>query len=40
MGQMFYDYGASGPPVAVPDDAPAQVKLLARAGRDARGPTA
>jgi uncharacterized protein (TIGR03086 family) len=36
MGRMFYDYGASGPPVDVPDDASPQVKLLARAGRDAR----
>lgn len=34
MGQMFYDYGASKPALPVPDDASAQDKLLARAGRD------
>ena len=33
MGQMFYDYGASKPPVPVADDATAQDKLLGRAGR-------
>jgi uncharacterized protein (TIGR03086 family) len=37
MGDMFYEYGASGPPVEVADDESPQVKLLARAGRDARG---
>jgi uncharacterized protein (TIGR03086 family) len=34
LGQMFYDYGASGPPVAVAEDASAQDRLLGRAGRD------
>ncbi len=34
MGQMFYDYGASKPALPVADDASAQDKLLARAGRD------
>jgi len=34
MGQMFYDYGASAPPVAVAHEASAQEKLLGRAGRD------
>lgn len=39
MGQMFYDYGASGPAVPVPDDAPAQDRLIGRAGRDPHWPT-
>jgi len=34
MGQMFYEYGASAPAVAVVDDASFQDKLLGRAGRD------
>lgn len=34
MGQMFYDYGASAPAVAVSDEASPQDKLLGRAGRD------
>lgn len=34
VGQLFYDYGASDPPVPVADDASPQDKLLARAGRD------
>jgi hypothetical protein len=34
MGQMFYDYGASAPAVAVADQPSAQDKLLGRAGRD------
>jgi len=34
MGSMFYDYGASKPPVPIADDATDQDKLLGRAGRD------
>lgn len=36
VGQMFYDYGASAPPIEVADDASAQDTLLGRAGRDVR----
>ncbi len=36
MGQMFYDYGASAPALAVNDDASPQDKLLGRAGRNAQ----
>jgi len=34
MGQMFYDYGAGAPAVAVADDASPQDTLLGRTGRD------
>lgn len=33
MGEMLRTPGVCGPPVAVPDDAPAQVRLLGRLGR-------